>query len=99
MSKTIKHEKTDPSIKSQYETKKLINSKFRVIPNLSLKGKDIMTRLNNRSLIIDNTGQQYSLEEEFDSMRKMHKTDLMNAHRNNHHLINSLQNQLKNGQS
>ena len=55
------------------------DNKFRVIPNLSLKGKDIMKRVKNRSLQL--TPQMtYSLESEYDDFRRMNKLDQVNRY-------------------
>jgi len=78
--------------KSKQPTKPV---KFRVIPNLSLKGKDIMIRLKNRSLILDNKNIQYSLESEFDEARRMSKVDLHRAMLDNAKHINSLTKSIK----
>lgn len=64
MSKTIRAEKT----------KKPKDNKYRVIPNLSLKGKDIMQRVKNRSLQLT-PQMNYSMENEFDEFRRMNKLD------------------------
>lgn len=68
--------------------------KFRVIPNLSLKGKDIAMRLKNRTLRIDSDGQ-YSLEAEIDETRRMSRLDLARKAQENNKKINILQKTLK----
>jgi len=70
--------------------------KFRVIPNLSLKGVDVMRRLANRSLMLDGTGGQYSLEEFAHQAQRMTKADVILAHREATMNIQSLQNKLQN---
>lgn len=71
--------------------------KFRVIPNLSLKGKDIMKRLQNRSLILDGMTGNYTLEEQWDAMRRMTKADAILAAQKNANQIKELSNKLQNG--
>jgi len=70
--------------------------KFRVIPNLSLKGADILRRLANRSLMLDGTGGQYSLDEFAHASGRMTKSDIILAHREATMNIQSLQNKLQN---
>lgn len=72
-----------------------VNPKYRVIPNLSLKGKDIMTRIKNRSLIPDRSGQIYSLDDKIDTSRKMSKLDLLNEMQKNDRQISDLKSKLK----
>lgn len=76
------------------QTAKQKDPKFRVIPNLSLKGKDIATRLKNRTLKIDTDGQ-YSLEAEIDETRRMSKLDISRKAVENNKKINSLNDKLK----
>lgn len=70
--------------------KKTTNPKFRVIPNLSLKGRDIMTRLKNRSLILNASGQ-YEINEAIDATRRMTKLDILNEMKRNSSKINEIQ--------
>lgn len=71
------------------------DNKYRVIPNLSLKGKDIMSRVKNRTLILQ-PNTTYSLDEEFDNFRRMSKLDQVNRHRELINQKNSLLKQLNN---
>ncbi len=57
-------------------------NRFKVIPNLSLKGTDVIKRLRNRTLMPSQNGQ-YSLDERIDEARRMNKADLINAYREN----------------
>jgi len=76
--------------------KRTDNNKFKVIPNLSLKGPDIMRRIQNRTLIVNGQGQ-YSLESEVDEARRMTKMDIMNKHREITGNIANLQKSMSNG--
>jgi len=76
--------------------KKTDKNKFKVIPNLSLKGPDIMRRIANRTLIVNGQGQ-YSLEPEVDDARRMTKMDVMNKHRELTGNIANLQKSINNG--
>jgi len=76
--------------------KKTDKNKFKVIPNLSLKGPDIMRRIANRTLIVNGQGQ-YSLDPEVDDTRKMTKMDIMNKHREITGNIANLQKSMQNG--
>lgn len=67
--------------------------KFKVIPNLSLKGKDIMNRLKNNSLQLQHSGQ-YSLEEEIDNSRRLSKVEIMHKAKENLENINNLTSKL-----
>jgi len=75
-------------------------SDFKVIPNLSLKGPEILRRLNNRTLIVNQGSGQYSLDEEITEARKMGKADIENAYRetikNQKQYLNQL-NSMQNG--
>jgi len=62
--------------------KKQKNPKFRVVPNLSLKGPEIMRRLKNRSLNLEHGGQ-YSIDEEIQASLKLDKVELKNKAREN----------------
>jgi len=76
--------------------KKTDKNKFKVIPNLSLKGPDIMRRIANRTLIMNSQGQ-YSLDQEVDDTRRMTKMDIMNKHRELTGNIANLQKSMNNG--
>jgi len=67
------------TIKAPKQEQKKRDPKYRVIPNLSLKGKDIMQRVKNRSLDIKSS-TTYSLDEEFDNFRRMDKLDQVNRY-------------------
>jgi len=77
--------------------KKTDKNKFKVIPNLSLKGPDIMRRIANRTLIMNGGTGQYSLDEEVDEARRMTKMDIMNKHREITGNIANLQKSMSNG--
>lgn len=68
------------------EATKQRDPKFRVIPNLSLRGKDIMTRYKNGTLRMTLEGQ-YSINEKIDESRRMTKQDIINAARDNNSKI------------
>lgn len=68
--------------------------KFKVIPNLSLRGKDIIQRLNNRSLRAEPDGV-YSMDEKIDATRRMRKLDILTEANKNSNEINNLTNKLK----
>jgi len=59
--------------------KVITDPRFKVIPKLSLRGKDIMTRLKNRSLVLDGMTGNYTLEEHWDAARRMSKADAARA--------------------
>lgn len=69
-------------------------SKFRVIPNLSLKGVDIMQRLKNRTLVTEGTSM-YNLSEEIEASRKLTRSDLVLKHMEVSRSINSMKQQLQ----
>lgn len=76
-------------------TKTKLQDKFKVIPNLSLKGKDIQIRLRNRSLILSQPNMgMYSLDERITEASRMHRTDLINEARKTNENIESLKKQL-----
>jgi len=77
--------------------KKTDKNKFKVIPNLSLKGPDIMRRIANRTLITNGATGQYSLDAEVDETRRMTKMDIMNKHRELTGNIANLQKSMSNG--
>lgn len=53
--------------------------KFKVIPNLSIKGIEVLKRLNNRSLIPNGNTGEYTLDEKIADSLKMNKRDLLMA--------------------
>lgn len=55
-----------------------LNDKFKVYPGLSLKGRDIMIRLRNGSLQLQEGGQ-YNLDKDIEKTRRMSKLDLAHA--------------------
>lgn len=69
-------------------------SKYRVIPNLSLKGPDIMQRLKNRTLTIEGPSM-YNLSEEIEASRKLTRSDLVLKHMEVSKSINSMKQQLQ----
>jgi len=66
----------------------VFNEEFRVKPGLSMKGREIMTRLKNRSLNI-NPSNNHSLEEAYDEIRRLDKKDLIRKSRENQISINN----------
>lgn len=74
--------------------KKPKSNRFKVIPNLSLTGKDILTRLRNRSLTL-NQGGQYILDEKIDQVRRMSKIDIAREALSNQKKINNLNQKLQ----
>lgn len=68
---------------------KMKNEKYRVIPNCSLRGSDIISRLKNRTLI-PQTGQ-YALDEAIDATRRMNKIDVAREALSNSKNIHTLQ--------
>lgn len=54
--------------------RKITNEKFRVKPNLSLRGRDIMQRLNNGTLPLSPEGQ-YTLDEKYAQMKNKSRID------------------------
>lgn len=71
------------------QTPKPKNEKYRVIPNCSLRGSDIISRLKNRTLI-PQTGQ-YALDEAIDATRRMNKIDVAREALSNSKNIHTLQ--------
>lgn len=57
------------------QPKKITNEKFRVKQNLSLRGKDLMSRLNNRTLLFKEP-TNHSLDPKVDDIRRMSKIDI-----------------------
>lgn len=76
------------------QAKRPKSNKFKVIPNLSLKGKDILTRLRNRSLTLGANGQ-YALDEKIDQVRRMSKIDIAREALSNQQRINNLTNKIQ----
>lgn len=70
------------------------DNKFKVIPNLSLRGKDIRQRLANGSLKL-NPSNQYSLDTQIDATRRMHKIDIIHEAKKNQGIIENLGQKLK----
>lgn len=70
------------------------NPKYTVHPNLTPRGKDILRRLQNKSL--DTTGERsYTLNEEIVNARLKSRHELFADARANQAKINNLQNSLK----
>lgn len=91
----MKEQKTVTPLKARV-TKKQKDPQYKVLPFGSLRGRDIMSRLKNKSLIIT-PSDNYSLEGTYDEIRRMDKRDIINAARNNTIQINSLKQKLQNG--
>lgn len=76
--------------------RKPVKDKFRVIPGRSLKGKDIMMRLQNGTLQVVADGQ-YTLDPQFAQMKGKSKIDIardhLTAQKEIHDLKTKLQNQ------
>lgn len=70
------------------------NSKFKVIPNLSIRSEELLQRMGNRTIILNGIGGNYSLEEAYDRFRKMNKVDLVLESRKNESVINNLKKKL-----
>lgn len=75
--------------------KVITDPRFKVIPKLSLRGKDIMARLKNRSLVLDGMPGNYTLEEHWDAARRMSKADAARAMLTNGKTIDELKNKMK----
>lgn len=71
------------------------DEKFRVIPGRSLKGKDIMNRLKNRTIIPGYDGQ-YTLDEQFSKMKLQSKIDIARDHVKAQKEIHNLKTKLEN---
>lgn len=69
------------------------DAKFKVRPNLSLRGKDIQTRLKNNTLDTD-ADRQYSLDEKIDETRKLSKLELNTKVNENNRKIQDLNDRL-----
>lgn len=64
-------------------TGKRKDPKFRVHPKLSITGKDLMSRIKNRSIILEDNGQ-YTLDETMHEATMLSKPEIVNkAIRNN----------------
>jgi len=81
----------------QQPVKRVRPEKFRVIPNLSLKGRELMTRLKNRSISIS-SDFNHTLEQEYDEIRRMTKKDILRKSNENNQTINNIKNKLQNAQ-
>lgn len=79
--------------KAQPKPQKRKNEKYRVIPNLSYRGKDIMSRLKNGSLKPQSSGE-YSLLPEIDETRRMSQLDIKRKAQENAHKIKGYQDDL-----
>lgn len=66
------------------------NPKYRVIPGLTPNGKELMQRLKNRSIVLEDNGD-YSLDQEMDEARRLTKSDLRNKTNENKAKIDGLQ--------
>jgi len=74
--------------------KVITDPRFKVIPKLSLTGKDIMSRLKNRSLVLDGMTGNYTLEEQWSALHKMSKADIARERIKNGQNITNLKQQL-----
>lgn len=63
--------------------------KYRVKENMSIRAKELLSRVKNRSRIAEPTGQ-HSLEEAIDETRKMRRIDVARKANENMKNINSL---------
>lgn len=75
------------------QTKKLINEKFRVHPNRSLKGQELMIRFRNRTVQGKQTGV-YNDNEQAERARKMSKVEIKREALENASHIKQLSNKL-----
>lgn len=97
--------KTKEDFKSKMEQlriesrKKPKDPKYRVHPNLSIRGKELLTRIKSRNIKLDNSGQQYIMDEEILKLSRMNKKDVINEHREGAQKINSLKNKLQNAKT
>lgn len=64
-----------------------MKNQFKVIPNLSIRGEELKKRIANRTILLNGTGGNYSLEEAFDDVRRMNKIDIQLAARKNKNFI------------
>lgn len=81
--------------RTQGKQAKKKDSKYRVKPNLTPRGKDIMMRLKNRSLNAIG-GDNYTLDEEIVETRRLDKVELINRARLNHEKIKGLETKAEN---
>jgi len=87
---------TSKTIGTCVHTPKVITDpRFKVIPKLSLTGKDIMSRLKNRSLVLDGMTGNYTVEEQWSALQKMSKVDIAREQLKNRANINELKSKLK----
>lgn len=69
------------------------DSKFKVRPNLSLRGIDIQNRLKSNTLDTQHNSQ-YSLDEKIDETRRMSKLDIHTKYNENQRKIQDLNDKL-----
>lgn len=74
-----------------------MKNEFKVIPNLSIRGEELKKRIANRTIILNGTGGNYSLEEAYDNVRRMNKIDIQLAARQNKKFISETSKKLQNG--
>lgn len=79
---------------SEIKAKKPEN-KYRVIPNMTPKGPDLMRMLQNGSLKGGSEGE-YSMDEEIEKISKMSRADLKRESILGQEKVNQLENKLKN---
>lgn len=76
------------------DSKKKKNPNHRVTPNLTPRGRDILMRLQNKSL--DTEGERsYTLNEDIVNSRRMNKHELAEAHRRNIEKVDKLKKDLE----
>jgi len=73
------------------------NPKHKVLPNLSLKGKDLMTRVNNRSIDLSTRGNFYGDNPEMFRAKLLAKPELVAAAKKNAEQIANIKKKLENG--
>lgn len=72
-------------------------NQFKVVPNLSLRGKEIMRRLNNRSLRLQSSqANDFSIDTEIDDTRRMNRVDIHRKMLDNSKQAKDLQTKLDN---
>lgn len=69
------------------------NTKYKVHPNLTPRGKDIMIRLRNKSLVTSG-GDNYTLDDEIVRASRYNKKDLINKARENAEKIQGYEKEL-----
>lgn len=74
------------------EKPKSPENKFKVIPNLSLKGNDILTRLKNGSLKLGSNA--YNSSPQIEATRRMSKIDIARKMVENQQTIQSIKSNL-----